>query len=465
MIIGLFSLGGCSDTSQGDSDAGAMDIAGSQQDARKDSKNNNCSGAFKIEDLSGNPGKETRGKDYIFDQQKLHTFKLEVKPDDWKWLQENALKETYVAAKVVFEGNRYLGAAVRYKGDWTSLKSCFDSTGKLTCKKLSLKVRFNKYDRCGRFHGLRRINFNSSIVDKSLMRERITWNLMRDVGLRASQASHALVSVNGISLGIFVMVEPVDKELLEDHFADAEGNLYKQVWPSYDYPDIYIQALRTNEDDNPSVARMIQFAAALKKATKSTAVKDLSPFIDLKRFSRALAAHLVIGNYDGPFTIRCWDAWCVNNNYYLYDEPGAQIAMLPWDLDNAFYITPKDFSPSWWTTMPKSCDPVIPCEFLGTKPCPPATPLDNKIKLPPCDPLLRLPVEVYPDEYLEMLKKLPAALTKAATALQQYRTQVKAAVAADANGPGSSVFAAECDSLKKRLTDMSTTVQAYLDKK
>jgi len=423
-----------------------------------------CTGKFKIEDLSGKPATETGGKKHIFDQKQFHAYKLEVETADWDWLNKNALKEEYVPAKLVFEGKRYHGAAVRYKGDWTSLQMCFDKTGKQVCPKLSLKVRFNKYDGCGRFHGMRRIMFNSSRTDSSFMRERAVWNMMKDVGMRGSRATHATLSVNGKSLGVFVMVEQVDKEYLEDQFKNAEGNLYKQVWPKFDKADNYIKALKTNEDDNPSAERMIQFAAALKKATAATAAKDLAPFIDLKLLAGELAMHLAIGNWDGPFTFRCWDKWCVNNNYYFYDEPGGLISMLPWDLDNTLMIDPPDFSSDYWTKKPASCAPIEPCKFFGTKPCPPSTPSSSKIIPVPCDNLLNFAVATNKAAYRAMLTKLPAALDKAVKNLDTWQAQIKADMIADKTGPGETKWNSRVKGVKAILDARSKAITAFLSK-
>lgn len=450
-------LAGCSDDRTASTDDGAVTKA--DKGVPK-----TCTGKFKIEDLAGKPTTETTGKSFIFDQGKFHAYKLEVASSDWDWLQKNALKEEYVPAKVVFEGKRYYGAAVRYKGDWTSLKMCFDTTGKLTCPKLSLKVRFNKYDPCGRFHGMRRIMFNSSRTDSSFMRERAAWNLMKDVGMRGSQATHATLTVNSTSQGVFVMVEQVDKEFLEDHFTNPEGNLYKQAWPMHSDPKVYTAALKTNEDDNPSVTRMVQFAAALKKTTAASAAKDLAPFIDLKRLAGELAVHLSIGNYDGPFTFRCWDAWCLNNNFYFYDEPQGNIAMLPWDLDNIISIVPPDLSADFWTKKPSSCAADEPCKFFGTKPCPPTTPSTYKIIPTACDPLLNYAVATNKAAYRAMMTKLPAALTKAQANLDTWFAQIKDAMAADKNGPGLTKFTSRVKGVKSLLKDRADQITAYLAK-
>ncbi|HEU5058313.1 MAG TPA: CotH kinase family protein, partial [Kofleriaceae bacterium] len=203
---------------------------------------------------AGPPGP---GTDYLFDLTRLHHFEVELAAADWQWLQENAVLEEYRPATLVFEGRRYQQAAIRFKGDYGSLYSCFEGETRI-CPKLSIKVSVNTYDRDQRFFGVRKLNFNSSVRDPSLMHEVVGYRLFRDMGVPAPRASHATLTVNGEHQGLFVLVEEVDKEFLQDHFADDEGNLYKSVWPQHDGPEPYLEALHTNEEEG-DVSDMLAF--------------------------------------------------------------------------------------------------------------------------------------------------------------------------------------------------------------
>jgi hypothetical protein len=400
IVIMSFWVHGCSESSPGNpADGGGerADSTASREGTLKGDSDGTlpsaCSGVFRIEDLQGNLVSEKGKKDDLFDPEKLHTFRLKITQGDWETLQKNPLSEDYVPATLEFANKRYLGAAVRYKGDWTTLKTCFDEQGKQICPKLSIMVRFNKYDRCGRFYGLRRLVFNSSIRDSTLMRERLAYNFLRDLGLKASRASHAKLVINDGPALLYVLVEAVDKEYLEDRFSNAEGNLYKQVWPSYEDSEPYLEALRTNEENNPDFSRIIQFAKTLKNIKPQSAAQELAPFLDLASLARDVAAQeLIGGEYDGPILFICWDDYCANNNYYWYEEPQNKFALLPWDLDQTFQKLPKHLTPSWWFVLPASCEPVLPCVFYEKTPCPdPDDPGDQKIKPPQCEALLRYP--------------------------------------------------------------------------
>jgi 1-acyl-sn-glycerol-3-phosphate acyltransferase len=63
-----------------------------------------------------------------------------------------------VPATLSFEGKEYPQVAVRYKGFYDGLVSCFIE-GTRICKKLSVRLSFNEYDEHGRFYGLKRLTW------------------------------------------------------------------------------------------------------------------------------------------------------------------------------------------------------------------------------------------------------------------------------------------------------------------
>ncbi|MBM4372564.1 MAG: CotH kinase family protein, partial [Deltaproteobacteria bacterium] len=179
-----------------------------------------CSGAFFISDLDGNPAEEPKGNEsWLFDPSQLRAFRVLVKPADWAWLQENALEEQYVPAVVELDGLRYHGAAIRFKGAYTTLQGCFDAEGNQVCPKLSMKLRFNEYDPCGRLRGVRRLVFNAAVYDFSMLRERVAYQVVRDMGLAGPRAVHATLQINDEPPSLYVLVEAPDKEFVQERWA------------------------------------------------------------------------------------------------------------------------------------------------------------------------------------------------------------------------------------------------------
>ena len=253
-LLGCFIAVGCSDrSSDGSPDGGAP-----QPDAMTDA-------------AVADAAPPAPGSEYVFDDEQLRTYELTVEDADWQWLNDNALRKEYVPAKLTFEGEVYEQIGVRYKGQLGTLLSCFDEAGDRICDKLSIKLKFNKYDDEGRFYGLKRLNFNSMKNDASAMHNRLGYSLFHDMGVVAPRAVHARLIVNGELLGLFELVEQIDGRFTRDRFEDGKGNVYKTAWPQYQFADYYLDTLKTNEDEDPDVSKMLRFAAAIAGAADETA--------------------------------------------------------------------------------------------------------------------------------------------------------------------------------------------------
>jgi len=383
-------------------------------------------------------------------------FRLEVAPEDWEWLQDHATEEEYVPAAVEVDGERFEQAAVRFKGAYGSLFACFDERGRQTCDKLSLKVSFNEQDPKGRFLGVRKLVFNSSFRDRSYLRERLSYELFRDVGLPASRAVHALVAVNDGPYSLYLLVENPDKEWLEDRFEDPEGNLYKEVWPQHLEPGPYIGRLRTNESE-ADVSRLVELARLLADVRDSDFDAAVSPWIDVDAMLRYFVVDQVTHNWDGIWKFYCGDYGCGNHNFLLYDDPGSgRITVIPWDLDHTFGRPNDDLARSWYDDGEADCEVERVDSRMG-------------IRAPQCDPLLRGLMLLHWDEYLEQLASLTqgpdAPLSEAAQLrrLGRYRAMIMDAVDEDPVGPDALEWRRAVAQLRQVVRAQADEVRRLLD--
>ena len=122
-----------------------------------------------------------------------------------------------------------------------------------------MKIKINWNDSNDEFLGVRKLQFHSMNRDDSQLRERLGYWLWREMGVAAPRATHARVLINGEFAGLFALIENIDGRFTRHNFDDGTGNLYKEVWPlsedgaPFDH-DIYIDSLRTNEDEDPTAA-------------------------------------------------------------------------------------------------------------------------------------------------------------------------------------------------------------------
>ncbi len=354
---------------------------------------------------------------------------LEVAPADLVWLQDHATMELSVPATVRLDGEVFTNAGLRYKGSFGSLFSCFDGAGNQVCPKLSMQVGFNTFVPGGRMFGVRKLVLQSCSRDPTCLRERLAYHTFREAGLVASRAVHVTVSVNGGAPSVYLLVEKVDEEYVEDHFEHASGSLYKEVWPQHLVAGPYVNALRTNED-SPNVGRLVELATLLSAEPGDAELGSIAEaWFDVDAVARYLAVHQLVHNWDGVTKVYCSGETCQNHNFYLYDDPGSgRVALLPWDLDNTFDRPDRDLGRAWHDDGPDACVIHLANAFVGQR-------------APQCDPLLRAFLVLGWDRYRAAMSELvsgsgPGHPQTQLAALATWRAELLPHIAADPLGPG-----------------------------
>lgn len=371
----------------------------------------------------------------LFDESQVGRLALTIAPADWQWLNDNAELEQYVRGDLRWRDVTVGSIGVRYKGSVGSLRLCFDQQGNRTCPKLSMKLDFGEYLADQRFLGLKHLNVHAMMRDPSHMKDRVAYGLFRAAGVPAPRAAHARLSVNGADLGLFVLVEAIDGEFVEDHFAAVDGtgagNLYKEVWPVSTVDGPYRTALETNEGPTTDVSKMVRFAQALAAATPTTVRATLATWTDLPTLVSYLAVDRLIDHWDGFVGWYCNQAGqCGNHNYFWYEETARdRVWLVPWDLDNTMMV-PSPIRTSYgmpdWTGSPTDC--ALRPIFLGFLGRPPA-----------CDRFTALMVQALWTDYQARTAEVLAGIAAPGAIeaqLDAMRAQLAPEVATDPFGPG-----------------------------
>ncbi|MEM9492838.1 MAG: CotH kinase family protein, partial [Myxococcota bacterium] len=239
--------------------------------------------------------------------------------DDWingAWREEMEIEHNpyYPLDRFAWNDIEITDAAIRLRGNpeyWPEQN------------KMQWQVSFNKYNKSGRFLGLRKMLFDAAAPNRSFLRDRLGLKLMRDAGVPAPCANSARLEVNGSYYGLFTSIEKIDDEFLARVFAADDGDLWKRSnWE-----------LKTNENSSDSTR-----LDALNDA-ESTA--ELGAYLDIAQAIRVWTMDALLGNADGP--------WAGGLNFYLYDEPQrGKFILLPWDLDQTFTRLPYNVDPYAW---------------------------------------------------------------------------------------------------------------------
>src|SRR5436190_5294042 len=79
-----------------------------------------------------------------------------------------------------------------------------------------------------RLVGMSKLNLKAMYNDPSQLREALAWRLFARAGVPASRHTYAKLGLNATYMGLFSVIEQVDRRFLKERFGDNDrGNLYK----------------------------------------------------------------------------------------------------------------------------------------------------------------------------------------------------------------------------------------------
>jgi spore coat protein CotH len=171
-----------------------------------------------------------------FYDDRVVTVRLVMDEDDWEYMQRNAIEEQYARADLWYDGELIPAVAVRPKGNSSLMSAASSDTARF-----SLKVDLNFFNSARNLDGVKKLNFNNGWSDPTFIRETLAYELFERMGIPTPRTSFVDLWVNDTHLGLYTMVEQVDKTFLDSHFDDNSGNLYK--------PEVPAAYLNWTEDD------------------------------------------------------------------------------------------------------------------------------------------------------------------------------------------------------------------------
>lgn len=235
---------------------------------------------------------------------------------------------------VLINGQPLNGAGIRYKGN-----ASFNlMRGSL---KRNLKVKLDWTDGKRRYLNAKTLNFNAGGLDPSKLRDALGYAVFRKAGVPAPRTTFAEVTLtvpevhDNVHLGLFTLVEQVNKSFLKSRFGSSKGLLMKpdgvfsmefrgEEWSAYE--EVY------RPDTPPTseqIKRVIQFAKLVNLATDEEFEASIDSYLDTDGFLRFIAVNALIVNLDTLLVMP--------QNYYLYLNPATEkFVFFPWDLDISF---------------------------------------------------------------------------------------------------------------------------------
>ncbi len=283
--------------------------------------------------MAQNPG------DTIFNYPNIHNINITFTQTGWwdslMYYKQHAdsfnLSTQPMMGNVIFDGTLIDSVGVTFKGN--------GSFSGYPGRKKPIKISFNQFVQGKKLEGLTTINLNNNFLDPTMMREKLLLDFMNVKGLPAPRCTYARVSYNGQYVGLYKIVEQVNKEFCKTHFSDWGGNLFKgdpggslgyiNSNPASYYPNYELHSNTTANDwtdlvnliDNICNTPAVNFYDTLETNLNTTpviqqwAARNL--FVDLDAYYHA--AH----------------------NYYLYhNTTTGKFEWCTWDVSVAFGFYP-----------------------------------------------------------------------------------------------------------------------------
>jgi spore coat protein H len=272
--------------------------------------------------------------DPFFDGGILHDIFLTINSRDWASLKEHFTENTYYPADFKWGATTVRNIGIRSRG-----------TGSRSGVKPGLRVDFDRYTTDQKFLGLKSFILRNNTQDPSGMRERLSMALFKRMGMVAEREAHARLYINNAYVGLFTIVESIDKTFLTKTFNENDGHLYEYSFDNaatsvfnFGYPGsdpaLYVpvpfKAETLELDPQGEVFERLFWAANVAgDAVWRTSIEE---FLDLKKFIRHLAIENFLAEEDGL------TGDYGPNNFYIYRFLNTRkFQIIPWDKSNTFW--------------------------------------------------------------------------------------------------------------------------------
>ena len=276
--------------------------------------------------------------DDLFNSTTMQRLDLELHSADWLKLKENFRTNTFYPADLKWNGQTVYNVGIRSRG-----------RGSRDPHKPGLKIDFDKYSANQKFLGLKSLVLDNLTQDPSGIRETVAMAFLTRIGIPAPREAHVRLYVRGEYIGLYALVEAVDKDFLARIYGSIgtdtqnDGWLYEFVWQEdwrftdfgTDIAQIKLRFDATtheSETDEKKYRKVQELITLANQTPEDRFVEVIGPRFDLPGFIRFVAAQAFLGDTDG------WNGSQGMNNFYLYRlENQEKHVLISWDTDNTFW--------------------------------------------------------------------------------------------------------------------------------
>ena len=257
----------------------------------------------------------------LFSDGKVRTFRVEIREPALTALQQD--NRSYVRAVVKEGDHTYADVGVHLKG--------MGSFRPLN-EKPSLVLKFDRYTPDQRYVGLSKIMLNNASQDGTYLGELVATQMFRDAGVPAARVTHAFVELNGRPLGLYVLIEAMNRDFLRQHFRSDKGELYEAYLADIDSTMDQDGGVDTGQKE---VKHLLETARLKDPSERWSRLREV---FEVDRYLSHLVIELFTSHVDGYAMNR--------NNYRIYRDPATdRFTMIAHGIDWAFANTGVSIQP------------------------------------------------------------------------------------------------------------------------
>jgi spore coat protein H len=281
---------------------------------------------------------QTPTTDDLFRATTMMRVDLELHSSDWAKLKEDFQTNTYYPADFKWNGQTVANVGIRSRG-----------RGSRSGTKPGLKVDFDRYSTNQKFLGLKSLVLDNLTQDPSGMHETVSMRFYERLGIPVPRETHVRLYVRGEYIGLYALVESIDKEFLKRIYGivgedtQNDGWLYEFVWQDHwlfsdlgsGLTEVMLRFDATTHESKPDEQkyRPIQELISLANQTPTERfVEVIGPRFDIPGFIRFVAAQAYLAETDGFL-----GAFGMNNFYLYRLENQTKHVLIAWDTDNTFW--------------------------------------------------------------------------------------------------------------------------------
>jgi len=272
----------------------------------------------------------------------IATIKIDFDKETWETMKQKTVLEPWDAAK---KGEKYgtNNATLEFIVEGTNHRVklepgdfSFKLAGKGT--RNFAKPGYNISLEKKSVYDVKILRLRSTIRDASIIREKLSSDLLYKMGIKSTSANYANVIVNGEDIGLFVLSDKVKSDFIKRYFNEKDtDNLYECKDDYARFEDDSILEKCNNLKDE-----LVDYKDDLKvlvdTVNKAKTVKDIKHIIDVDA---------ILNTFAFEFLTLSWDHFFVlGHNYFWYKNPkNGKWMMILNDFDETFC---QDVWPSYF---------------------------------------------------------------------------------------------------------------------